>query len=63
MQIKLKCDCGNNKFLMFTEKMYEGYINEDGILVCEPDEQHIEAIKCSMCSKDHMIKDFRCIDY
>lgn len=63
MQIKLKCDCGNNKFLICTEKMYEGYINEDGILVCEPDEQHIEAIKCSMCSKDLMIKDFRGIEY
>lgn len=63
MQIKLKCDCGNNKFLMFTDKMYEGYINENGILICEPEEQHIETIKCSICNKDHMVKDFRDIEY
>ena len=48
---------------MFTDKMYEGYINENGILICEPEEQHIETIKCSICNKDHMVKDFRDIEY
>jgi hypothetical protein len=43
--------------------MYEGYINENGILVCEPEEQHIESIKCSVCSKEFHFSDFKEIEY
>ena len=63
MQIKHACKCKNNKFLIITEKMYEGYINEEGLLVCEPEEQHIEEIKCSDCSKKYHIDDFVGIEY
>jgi len=63
LKLESKCICGNNKFLLFTEKMYEGHINEDGILICEPDEQHIDTIKCSTCSKEYTAQDFREIDY
>jgi len=63
LQLESRCICGNNKFLVFSEKMYEGYINEQGILTCEPDEQHIEIIKCSACSKKYTVQDFRGIDY
>ena len=63
MQLEPKCKCGNNKFIVITEKMYEGCVNEQGILVCEPEEQHIDTIKCSMCNKDYMVKDFKDIDY
>jgi len=63
MQLRSTCSCGNNKFLVFTEKMYEGYIDERRILVCEPDEQHVDIIKCSACSKEYTVQNFREVDY
>lgn len=63
MPLKSKCDCGNNKFLVITEKIYEGYINEKGILACAPEEQHIDLIRCSICNKNYAIQNFREIDY
>ena len=63
MHYKLTCECGNNKFLVITEKLYEGYVNEGGILVCEPEEQHIEIIKCSICGKEYKIEDFKEVAY
>lgn len=63
MQFKSKCECGNNKFLVFTEKMYEGYISESGVLVCEPAEQHIDEVKCSSCGKRYSVNDFKEVNY
>lgn len=63
MKFISKCKCGHNKFLIFTEKMYEGYINDEGVLVSEPEEQHIEEIKCSKCDRRYEVEDFKDIDY
>ena len=58
-----KCKCGNNKFIIITEKMYEGYINDEGVLVCLPEEQHIEEIECSICGQKYNVNDFKEVDY
>lgn len=58
-----KCSCGNERFFIHTEKLYEGCVDSDGILVCEPEEQHIVEIKCSVCGKVYEEKDFKDIDY
>jgi hypothetical protein len=58
-----KCNCNNNKFILITEKMYEGCIDESKTLICEPEEQHIEVIKCSKCGKEYKEEDFVGIDY
>lgn len=63
MQLNTRCVCGNNKFFIITEKLYEGLVNEYGILDCEADEQHIETIKCTSCSKEYKEQDFKDIDY
>lgn len=63
MQLESLCDCGNNKFFIITEKMYEGYLNEKGVLICEPDEQHINNIKCSTCGKEYTVHNFKEIEY
>jgi len=62
-QHMFKCKCGNNKFIVITEKMYEGYINDEGVLVCLPEEQRIEEIKCSMCGQKYNVEDFKEVDY
>lgn len=63
MKFISKCKCGNNKFLIFTEKMYEGWIDNGKILVCEPEAEHIKEIKCSKCSRKYKLENFREIDY
>lgn len=63
MKPKFSCKCGNNKFMVITEKMYEGYINNEGVLLCEPEEQHIEEIKCSKCGQKYKVENFDEVDY
>lgn len=63
MLFDFKCSCGNNKFLIISEKLYEGCVNEKGVLVCEPEEQHIVEIKCSKCGKPYNAEDFTRVEY
>jgi len=63
MKLTDGCVWGNNKFFVITEKWYEGWVNDKGILACEVDEQHIEIIKCVKCSLEYKEQDFKGIDY
>jgi len=63
MLIKNGCRCGNNKFFLITEKLYEGYLNKKAILVCEPDSQDVKEIKCTDCGRHYKMQDFEQIDY
>lgn len=61
MQIN-DCSCGSTEFLIISEKIYEGYI-ENGILKCEPDSEGIIEIKCRKCQKEYDVGLFREISY
>lgn len=56
------CSCGSTDFLVISEKMYEGCI-EDGILKCEPDNEGIIEIECRKCQKQYDVGSFREISY
>ena len=56
------CSCGNDEFLIISEKVYEGDI-ESGVLKCVPDNEIIIEIKCKKCQKEYNVKSFREISY
>lgn len=43
--------------------MYEGDIDEKGVLVCQPEAESIIEIKCHQCGKKYQLKDFNEIEY
>jgi hypothetical protein len=57
-----KCSCGSTRFLMATEKLYRGDL-EDKILRCEAYCQDVTAIECRECGKIYTWRDFKEIDY
>ncbi|MCD6163508.1 MAG: hypothetical protein J7K40_13995 [candidate division Zixibacteria bacterium] len=57
------CECGNNKFIIHADKMYEGFFDEKNILVCLPDSEYIELIRCSNCGKEFAMNGFKEIDW
>ncbi len=63
MKLISKCKCGNNKFLIFAEKMYEGCVDNKKTLVCEPEAEDIKEIKCSQCGRQYKLERFKEIDY
>jgi len=58
-----KCQSQSHKFLLFTEKMYEGGVDEKGILRCEPEADEIIEIKCFECGKFYKTENFSDIEY
>ena len=56
------CNCGSNEFLVISEKVYEGEM-EDGILECVPDNEMIIEVKCRKCQKEYAVESFREISY
>lgn len=56
------CSCGSTDFLVITEKLYEGSV-EDGVLKCEPDSEGIMEIQCRQCQKQYDVSSFEDIDY
>jgi hypothetical protein len=60
--ITKNCICGSDEFLVITEKIYEGYIDE-GMLVCEPDNEDVMEIKCRSCQKIYDAKSFKSLEY
>ena len=55
-------DCGSTDFLIISEKLYEGYI-EDGVLICEPENEGIIEIECRGCQGNFDIGSFEEISY
>jgi hypothetical protein len=49
-------------FLVISEKVYEGEI-EDGILKCVPDNEAIIEVKCRECQKEYRVESFEEISY
>ncbi len=56
------CSCGSTDFIIISEKIYEGEI-ENGILECVPDNEMIIEIKCKNCRKDYNIGTFQEISW
>jgi len=56
------CICGSNVFLIISEKVYEGEI-EDGILKCVPDNEVVIEVKCRKCQKEYKVESFEEISY
>lgn len=57
-----ECSCGSRQFLMLTEKLYRGEI-EDGVLRCEAYCQSIKEIICRECDKPYPVESFSEVDY
>ena len=56
------CNCGSTDFIIISEKIYEGEI-ENGILKCVPANEMIIEIKCRKCQKEYDDGSFREISY
>lgn len=57
-----ECSCGSKQFLMLTEKLYRGEI-EDGVLRCEAYYQSVKEIRCRECDKVYPVEAFSEVDY
>ena len=57
-----RCSCGSETFLIISEKIYEGMI-QDEILKCDPDNEGIIEIKCKQCKKPYNAKVFKEIEW
>jgi hypothetical protein len=49
-------------FLVISEKVYEGEI-EDGTLKCVPDNEAVIEVKCRKCQKEYRVESFEEISY
>jgi hypothetical protein len=60
--LRSNCSCGGTVFIIISEKIYEGDI-ENSILKCVPDCEEIIEIKCKKCQKEYDTTSFEEIDW
>lgn len=58
-----QCSCGCSKFVIISEIVYEGEVDGDGTLACQPQSEYVTGIKCSECERAYRIEDFKDIQY
>ena len=60
---RTNCECGNDTFLVTTEKVSAGSMDAEGILVCQQQSEYIKTIACSKCGREYPEGDFRGVDF
>ncbi len=56
---KQKSSLLGRKFLIYAEKVYEGAIDENGNLICEPESEEIKEILCLDDGKVYLESKFK----